>query len=279
MSSLLLYAYPKVNISLKVTGFDEKAKLHKIDSRMHLVTDGIFDTLSFSKDTSFSLSGFNFDMESNLIYKAYKLLKDSYDIPPYKIAVKKCIPFGAGLGGGSINAALTLLALNYLEALKLPYETLLAHARTLGMDVCFFICIYTQAGKFELVDFKQKDLFLSANAYNFGDILSPFHEPSFKIKLHTNHISCNTASVYKEFNHSFKNSSHDKKDYESLDLDSKTNLSPYILKSFSNLNDLEAPALKLYPELKEIKASLIKEYKEVYFSGSGASFFSLERAK
>ncbi|PAF51331.1 hypothetical protein BKH43_01450 [Helicobacter sp. 13S00401-1] len=270
MKSLRLKAYPKVNITLKVLDFDKEARLHKIDSRMRLVVGSLFDTLSFEKSTDFSLSGFNFEIESNLIFKAYKLLKDTYDISPYKIGVIKNIPFGAGLGGGSVNAALTLLALNHIEGLNLEYETLLAHAKTLGMDICFFICVYTQNGKFPLSSLEDKEeLFLSADASNFGEVIKPFYEPNFKVRIFTNDISCNTASVYKEFGKM-------QKETKTISLDVATNTSPFLLKHFSIPNDLQIPAFKLYPQLKEIKANLIKEYKDIYFSGSGGSFFTLE---
>lgn len=76
----------------------------------------------------------------NLAYRAAKLLKDEYDVREgVFIQIKKRIPIGAGLGGGSSNAATVLLGLNRLWKLNLPKKKLLPLAAKLGSDVPFFI--------------------------------------------------------------------------------------------------------------------------------------------
>jgi 4-diphosphocytidyl-2-C-methyl-D-erythritol kinase len=78
--------------------------------------------------------------EDNLIYKAVKLLsKEIGNEIKVKITLEKNIPIGAGLGGGSSDAAATLKALNELFELKIPKERLLKLALRLGSDVPFFI--------------------------------------------------------------------------------------------------------------------------------------------
>lgn len=77
---------------------------------------------------------------NNLVYKAAVLIKKRLKIETgVQIHIEKNIPVGAGLGGGSSNAASTLLGLNKLFRLKLDSKTLLAYANELGSDVAFFI--------------------------------------------------------------------------------------------------------------------------------------------
>ena len=78
--------------------------------------------------------------KKNLVFMAASLLKNRYRIPQgVDIRLQKNIPVAAGLGGGSSDAAATLLALNSFWNLKLPQKTLLKHAAELGSDVPFFI--------------------------------------------------------------------------------------------------------------------------------------------
>ncbi len=77
---------------------------------------------------------------SNLCVKAYRLLKQDFpDIPGVKIHLHKIIPSGAGLGGGSADAAFSLKVMNELFGLHLNNEQLIQYAATLGSDCPFFI--------------------------------------------------------------------------------------------------------------------------------------------
>jgi len=76
--------------------------------------------------------------DNNLCWKAYRLLQHDYTLPPAAIYLHKLIPIGAGLGGGSSNAAHTLLVLNRLFELNLSKEQLLYYAAQLGSDCAFF---------------------------------------------------------------------------------------------------------------------------------------------
>ena len=78
--------------------------------------------------------------ESNLVWKAYQRIKQSFpDVPPLEIHLQKNIPHGAGLGGGSADAAFMLRGLNNYFNLALSEEQLLAMALELGSDCPFFI--------------------------------------------------------------------------------------------------------------------------------------------
>ncbi len=77
--------------------------------------------------------------EDNLCMKAWRLLHEEFDIPAVNIRLKKSIPFGAGLGGGSSDAAFTLKMLNEMFSLRLTDSQLERRAARLGADCAFFI--------------------------------------------------------------------------------------------------------------------------------------------
>ncbi|WP_281650559.1 4-(cytidine 5'-diphospho)-2-C-methyl-D-erythritol kinase [Helicobacter bilis] len=113
--------------------------------------------------------------------------------------------------------------------------------------------------------------FLSANVYGTGEIIEPFYEKLPHFLIHCNTIACNTGAVYKEFareKHAIKDS---KKENIDLQQDSITLLQAH---DIYTLNDLYKPACNLY-ELEAIAKGLHKKYGNVYFSGSGSSFFSI----
>lgn len=90
---------------------------------------------------SFTQTGIPVDAppEKNLAVKAFMRLKEQYAIPPVEIHLLKVIPFGAGLGGGSSDAAFMLKLLNDYASLHLSEDTLEEVAATLGADCPFFI--------------------------------------------------------------------------------------------------------------------------------------------
>lgn len=77
--------------------------------------------------------------EQNLCVKAYNILKKDFDLGPTKIHLHKIIPSGAGLGGGSSDAAHTLRLLNDIFSLQLSQNSLIEYASQLGSDCAFFI--------------------------------------------------------------------------------------------------------------------------------------------
>ena len=79
------------------------------------------------------------EAENNLVVKAYKLLDGLFDLPPVDIHLFKHIPSGAGLGGGSADAAFMLKMLNEKFGLGLSTGTLEEYAARLGADCAFFI--------------------------------------------------------------------------------------------------------------------------------------------
>lgn len=83
--------------------------------------------------------GVDWDPLKDLCAKAYGVLAQDFDLPPVKIFLEKTAPVGAGLGGGSADAAFTLKALNELCGLNLSDQRLSEYAARLGSDCSFFI--------------------------------------------------------------------------------------------------------------------------------------------
>lgn len=84
--------------------------------------------------------------DSNLCVRAYKLLAKDFSLPPVQMHLHKIIPMGAGLGGGSSDAAFTLLQLNESFQLGLSLQSLKTYAAMLGSDCAFFISNEPQLG-------------------------------------------------------------------------------------------------------------------------------------
>jgi 4-diphosphocytidyl-2-C-methyl-D-erythritol kinase len=134
---LTVYAPAKVNLVLEVLGKDND--YHLISSIVQTID--LCDVLNFELDKEIH---FDCDEPSlrhdNLVTRAASLLKESTKCDlGARIRLRKSIPWGVGLGGGSSDAAATLLALNEIWGLGLPLSELLRLASKLGSDVPFFI--------------------------------------------------------------------------------------------------------------------------------------------
>ncbi|MDR2937723.1 MAG: 4-(cytidine 5'-diphospho)-2-C-methyl-D-erythritol kinase [Prevotellaceae bacterium] len=91
-------------------------------------------------DVSISCTGLPIEVEpeKNLCVRAYRLLQKEVELPAVQIFLHKIVPSGAGLGGGSSNAAVVLCALNRLFSLALSQKELQSYAAQLGSDCAFF---------------------------------------------------------------------------------------------------------------------------------------------
>ncbi len=140
---MITYPNAKINLGLNIV---EKRPdgYHNIETVFYPI--GLSDVLEVEPsetctDYSFSSSGIALggDPEDNLIVKAYHLLRSGYQFPPVDISLVKQIPFGAGLGGGSADAAFMLKSLNKLFELKITPLRLEKIAAKLGADCPVFI--------------------------------------------------------------------------------------------------------------------------------------------
>ena len=145
---MILYPNCKINLGLRVvrkrpdgyhdleTIFVPIYGLHDELEVTRLQPSAISDQLSFQQE------GITVDCspEDNLIIKCYRQMKAKYpQIGPVSIRFKKNIPFGAGLGGGSSDAAHMAIALNELFQLGLTKQQLVSEVSSLGADCAFFI--------------------------------------------------------------------------------------------------------------------------------------------
>ena len=131
----------KINLSLRIT--DKRYDgFHELETLV-LPIESLADELTFTESDQFSLRcttpGVPTD-ESNLISRALRLFeKESGLACPYEIDLTKHTPHGAGLGGGSSDAAHTFLALNELTKADIPLDTLAEWAGRLGSDIPLFL--------------------------------------------------------------------------------------------------------------------------------------------
>lgn len=137
---MILFPNAKLNIGLNVTARRPDG-FHNLESVFYPLPWSDALEILPSEETVFTSSGIGIPgaAESNLCLKAYELLRNDFELPPVKIHLHKNIPIGAGLGGGSADAAFTLRLLNELFELKLTVEELENYARKLGADCAFFV--------------------------------------------------------------------------------------------------------------------------------------------
>ena len=139
---MILLPNCKINLGLRVVRKREDG-YHDLET-IFVPIYGLHDELEVVRASSFSFvqEGIAVDCkpEDNLIVKCYRQMKANYpQIGNVKVRFKKNIPFGAGLGGGSSDAAHMAIALNELFALGLSTEELAAEVAPLGADCPFFI--------------------------------------------------------------------------------------------------------------------------------------------
>lgn len=212
----------------------------------------VLEIVPAKKEKSFTITGTPLEgsSENNLCIKAYNLLKEKFtSLPPVRLHLHKIIPAGAGLGGGSSDAAFTLRILNEIFELKLTQEYLLQMALQLGSDCPFFIinqpCLAT--GRGELLE----KIELNLSAYHMM-IVNPG-------------IHISTAAMFGKIQPVLPSAS----------LKEKIKL-PIEQWKEEIKNDFELPVFELHPEIGEIKDRLYKAG-AVYasLSGSGSSVYGL----
>ena len=137
---MVVFPNAKINIGLNIV---EKRSdgFHNITSCFYPV--GWADALEIlpAQKLTFETSGIAIpgETDTNLCLKAYHLLAQEHSLPTVGIHLLKAVPIGAGLGGGSADAAFTIKVLNELFSLNLSIEKQQEYARTLGSDCAFFI--------------------------------------------------------------------------------------------------------------------------------------------
>lgn len=250
---MILYPNAKINIGLNVT---EKRVdgYHNLETVFYPIK--LCDVLEVNiatngNKTSFEMSGIPIDgaTDDNIVLKAYYLLQTEFDLPPVNIYLEKNIPLGAGLGGGSADAAFMLKALNRLFELNLTDTELENFASKLGADCPFFI--------------KNKPVF----ATGIGNVFSPiqFSLKGYWLLLIKPDIHISTAVAY----------SNVKVAKPLVSIPELLHSQPETWKG-KITNDFEISVFKQFPEIEEIKDVLYRMgAKYASMSGSGASVYGI----
>lgn len=139
---MIAFTNCKINLGLNIVRRREDG-YHDIETCMLPVPwhDIVEIIPSEDKFTSLTVTGNRVDCppEKNLVMKAYRALADDYNVPPINIILQKIVPDGAGLGGGSSDAAHTLRLINTTFNLGITDPELMRIASSIGADCAFFI--------------------------------------------------------------------------------------------------------------------------------------------
>ncbi|GAB1415092.1 4-(cytidine 5'-diphospho)-2-C-methyl-D-erythritol kinase [Paludibacter sp.] len=252
-----LFPNAKINIGLNVT---EKRNdgYHNLETVFFPI--GLRDALYVEKSdrlnnqkTDFTLQEFGIEVtnnpERNLVIKALQLLKEDFDMDAVDIHLRKNIPLGAGLGGGSSDAANMLIALNQLFELNLSDTELEKYAVKIGADCPFFI--------------RNTPVF----ATGIGNIFQPveLNLSGWNFVLVKPDVHVTTADAYTSISPK----------QPSISLLEKIKLPVESWKD-NIFNDFESIIFKKYPVIEEVKTTFYKMGAEfALMSGSGSSVYGL----
>ncbi|MBS3739791.1 4-(cytidine 5'-diphospho)-2-C-methyl-D-erythritol kinase [Candidatus Bipolaricaulota bacterium] len=250
-------AFAKVNPYLKVKGLREDG-YHQLD--IGYLTINLADKITIRPNTEDEIeisTEANLSTKENLCYKVAVKLKSTCGVKAgAKITLKKEIPIGGGLGGGSSDAATTLICLNRLWDCNLSRRSLIDIGKEFGADIPFFFYGGYCTGSGTGVDLQQKENI-------FQDRLIPLVFPPF---------SQLTSEVYAKYDQIFEDSDA-----------SQTKAQNFLQKNTIGLdieNDLQKPALQLNPGLSEY-LNLFQNSSTIATSGlagSGSCVFGISRA-
>jgi len=255
-SKIKILSPAKINLYLNIKG-KYPGGFHRLESILERISlcDQISIRLITTPVIKLSSNLKKLETDDNLVFKAAQLLRKRFEIPfGFDIFLQKRIPIGAGLGGGSSNAASTLLGLNQLLDLRLKREGIYSLGRQLGSDVNFFLS-------------ESQFAFLTGR----GEKVT-----TLKIRKKFSHfiiwpgISISTKRVYTgmrvKLTKIFNNANIMRYALKKGDI-------PLIKKSI--FNALEKRALSLYAELRRAKMYLEKRDIFAKVTGSGSAFYTV----
>lgn len=246
---MIVFPNCKINIGLNIIRKREDG-YHDLETVFFPIPFNDVLEIITSDKTELIVTGRTVNPDSNLCSKAYNLLKQDFpELPPVKIHLHKIIPLGAGLGGGSSDAAFTLQLLNEKFKLNIKNQQLINYALLLGSDCPFFIinkpCL----------------------AISRGEILEPI-----KINLSKYKILIIYPGIHIDTKWAFS---------RIVPQQSKLSVKEIITHPIEtwkdNLkNDFETPVFAKYPEIMKIKNDLYKQGAAyASLSGSGSTVYGI----
>lgn len=253
MDKISLKVPAKINLYLRVLGKRDDG-YHEIESLMQAVD--IYDELTLERSDTIEITCDDPSLsrdESNLAFKAASVLRDRFHFPGAKIDLAKRIPSGAGLGGGSADAAFVIRGLCSLYGLAPEPDEILKIAAGIGSDVPFFL----SGGQ--------------AQVTGRGEIVRSIRLPDqYDIIVIVPPIKTSTAEIYNNIRIGLT------KENKPVLFEKRTGVSRFnkLVKRFSN--DLEEAVLRKFPELAELKEILMESGAACSsMTGSGSAFFGL----
>ena len=247
-------AYAKINLALEV--MDIENGYHKVNNLM--VPIALHDEIEMKVSDSIQIEDDPFPMD-NIMRKAIELffLKTNISSGVY-IKIKKNIPSQAGLGGGSSDAAATLLGLNMLYETNLSDDELISLSSSLGSDVGFFIKnkVALCTGRGEIV--------------NTLDIKMP----KLNVLLIKPNVGLSTKEIYKNYEYL----GEPKEDKITVIINTLKNKQIDELKR-NIFNDLKRVSLKFSKELRELYNEIKELGIDVFVSGSGPTMYVVDPTK
>ena len=254
---MIVFPNSKINLGLRVIR-KRKDNYHNIETVFYpLNLCDILEIIPLTKPPPepgipFSKSGFGIEgkIDNNLCLKAYRILKNDFPkLPAVQIHLHKGVPAGAGLGGGSADAAFTLKLLNEEFGLGLSKSLLIDYAVQLGSDCAFFIintpCYATSKGE------QLEPIGLDLSAYKFVIV-----NPGIRIDTGQAFLYVSPSRPERTIKEILAEPLERWKD--------------------ELYNDFELPAFKKYPEIVEIKDRLyIAGAIFASMSGSGSTVFGI----
>ncbi|MGZ5436854.1 MAG: 4-(cytidine 5'-diphospho)-2-C-methyl-D-erythritol kinase [Pyrinomonadaceae bacterium] len=257
-SPLTIPAFAKINWSLRVLGKRDDG-YHEIDTVLQTVS--LHDTITFERTNDDVIRLWCDDRsvpvdKTNLVWRAAAALRERYSIRRgARVRLEKRVPAEAGLGGGSSDAAATLIALAFLWEMEMSADDLVQIAEGLGSDVPFFLCGGT------------------ARATGRGSVVEPLEDlPQKHLLVIKPNASISTAKAYSTLNRAALTSS----DSKPILFRSQTSNSSATIDLNVLHNDFEPPVFQLEPEIERAKVALLKSgARAAMLSGSGSAVFGI----
>ncbi|NQX31295.1 4-(cytidine 5'-diphospho)-2-C-methyl-D-erythritol kinase [Pedobacter boryungensis] len=247
---MLSLANAKLNLGLFLTEKREDG-YHNLETVFYPVK--LYDVVELidANETNCIIKGINIpgNAADNICLKAFVQLQKDFNLPNQQIVLLKNIPVGAGLGGGSADAAFLIKLVNEKFKLNLPVEKMQDYARNLGADCAFFI--------------ENKPVYAFAKGDEFEDVTLDLSTYSIVLVKPNVHVS--TAEAYQNV---------------------KVKQPKVSLKELINLplnewkgkieNDFETSVFAKFPQIDEIKTKLYAAGATfALMSGSGSSVFAI----